>query len=83
MHAGTSPLSSSWTRVPARTCARCIRSTKRRTQTGGAAGFADAVVRAYGDRGLWEQLAANGLDNIATHFSADAARGVVHRVFID
>ncbi|MGY1459732.1 glycosyltransferase [Luteimonas sp. A534] len=48
-----------------------------------AVAFADAVVRAYGDRELWERLAANGLDNIALHFSADAARGVVRRVFID
>jgi len=48
-----------------------------------AAGFADAVVHAYGDRGLWERLAANGLDNIARHFSAEAARATVRRVFID
>lgn len=45
--------------------------------------FADAVVRAYGDRALWERLAANGLDNVARHFSADAARDVVRRVFFD
>ncbi|MEN1930039.1 glycosyltransferase [Luteimonas sp. MJ250] len=43
--------------------------------------FADAVVRAYCDRGLWERLANNGLDNVARHFSADAAREVVRRVF--
>ena len=48
-----------------------------------AAGFADAVVRAYTDRALWERLAGNGLDNITRHFSADAARGVVRRVFFD
>ncbi|WP_133000641.1 glycosyltransferase [Luteimonas arsenica] len=48
-----------------------------------AASFADAVVRAYGDRALWERLAANGLDNIDRHFSADAARDVVRRVFFD
>ncbi|MEN1972688.1 glycosyltransferase [Luteimonas sp. MJ204] len=43
--------------------------------------FADAVVRAYCDRDLWERLAGNGLDNVARHFSADAAREVVRRVF--
>ena len=47
------------------------------------AGFADAVVRAYQDRALWERLAANGLDNITRHFSADAARDTVRRVFFD
>ena len=48
-----------------------------------AQGFADATVRAYSDRVLWEQLAANGLENVARHFSADAARAVVRRVFFD
>ena len=48
-----------------------------------AEGFASAVVRAYQDRALWERLAANGLGNVARHFSADAARGVVRRVFFD
>ena len=48
-----------------------------------AAGFADAVVRAHDDRALWERLARNGLDNVARHFSADAAREVVRRVFFD
>lgn len=48
-----------------------------------AEGFADAVVRAYGDPVLWERLAAGGLDNIARHFSADAARDVLRRVFLD
>ena len=48
-----------------------------------AGGFADAVVRAYGDPALWERLAAGGLDNIERHFSAEAARGVVRRVFFD
>src|SRR5690606_12235755 len=46
-----------------------------------AGAFADAVVRAYGDRALWERLAANGLENVARHFSAEAARDVVRRVF--
>ena len=43
--------------------------------------FADAVVRLYRDQTLWEQLAANGLDNVRRHFSPDAARDAVRRVF--
>jgi glycosyltransferase involved in cell wall biosynthesis len=39
-----------------------------------AAGFADAIVRAYTDEALWRRLSANGLDNIERHFSFDAAR---------
>lgn len=46
-----------------------------------AQAFADAVVRLYGDRALWENLSQNGLDNVARHFSLDAAREVVRRVF--
>ena len=49
----------------------------------GAEAFANAVVRAYGDRALWERLASGGLENISRHFSADTARGVVRRVFFD
>jgi hypothetical protein len=30
---------------------------------------------------LWNALSANGLDNVARHFSLDAARGVVQRLF--
>ena len=48
-----------------------------------AAAFADAVVRACSDRALWERLAANGMANVERHFSADAARGVVRRVFLE
>ncbi|MFT3762145.1 MAG: glycosyltransferase [Pseudoxanthomonas sp.] len=47
------------------------------------AAFADAVVRLYGDEALWNMLSRNGLDNVATHFSPDAARGVVRRVFFE
>ncbi|MGV8961134.1 MAG: glycosyltransferase [Stenotrophomonas sp.] len=47
-----------------------------------AAGFAAAIVRLYQDRELWQRLADNGLDNIATHFSLDAARATVARVFL-
>ncbi|AUZ54545.1 MAG: glycosyltransferase [Stenotrophomonas acidaminiphila] len=49
----------------------------------GAAAFADAVVRLHDDEALWRRLSGNGLDNIARHFSMDAARDVVTRVFLD
>ncbi len=39
-----------------------------------AAAFAEAVVRAYQDQALWEQLSAAGLDNVSRYFSRDAAR---------
>ncbi|HZW17316.1 MAG TPA: glycosyltransferase [Luteimonas sp.] len=48
-----------------------------------AEAFADAVVRLYEDPVLWNRLAANGLDNVARHFSLDAARDTVRRVFFD
>ena len=48
-----------------------------------AQAFADAVVRLYQDEALWQQLARHGLDNVARHFSLDAARSVVRRVFVD
>lgn len=44
--------------------------------------FADAVVRAYADEALWQRLAANGLENVARHFSAAAAADVVRRVLL-
>lgn len=47
-----------------------------------ASGFADAVVRLHDDEALWRRLSGNGLDNIARHFSMDAAREVVARVFL-
>jgi GT2 family glycosyltransferase/glycosyltransferase involved in cell wall biosynthesis len=46
-----------------------------------AQAFADAVVRLYQDETLWNRVAANGLENIRQHFSLDAAREVVKRVF--
>ncbi|MDQ3494464.1 MAG: glycosyltransferase [Pseudomonadota bacterium] len=46
-----------------------------------AGAFADAAVRLYGDEGLWHRLSVNGLDNVSTHFSMDAARDVVRRLF--
>lgn len=43
--------------------------------------FAEAVVRLYQDEALWNLLARNGLANIAEHFTLDAARDTVRRVF--
>ena len=47
------------------------------------AAFANAVVRLYNDESLWNALARNGLDNVARHFSLDAARDTVRRVFFE
>jgi GT2 family glycosyltransferase/glycosyltransferase involved in cell wall biosynthesis len=44
--------------------------------------FADAVVHLYDDEALWTRLARNGLDSVAAHFSMDAARETVRRVFL-
>ena len=46
-----------------------------------AQAFADAVVRLYTDEDLWNRLSHNGLENVARHFSMDAARDVVRKVF--
>ena len=43
--------------------------------------FADAIVRLYGDATLWMELSLNGHENIARHFSPEAARGAVRRIF--
>ena len=48
-----------------------------------AQAFAEAVLRLYQDEALWNRLARNGLDNVARHFSLDAAREVVRRVFLE
>ena len=48
-----------------------------------AAGFAAAIVRLYGDATLWMELSINGHANIARHFSADAARGALRRIFFE
>jgi GT2 family glycosyltransferase/glycosyltransferase involved in cell wall biosynthesis len=48
-----------------------------------AGGFAEAVVRLYQDEVLWQRLVDNGLDNVARHFSLDAARATVRRLFLD
>ena len=47
-----------------------------------APAFADAVLRLYDDTALWQRLAAGGLDNVRTHFSLDAARATVTRLFL-
>jgi len=44
--------------------------------------FADAVLRAYADETLWQRLSGNGLDSVTAHFSLDAARETVRRVFL-
>ncbi len=46
-----------------------------------AEAFADAVVRLHEDEALWTRLAVAGMDNVARHFSLDAARDTVRRVF--
>jgi GT2 family glycosyltransferase/glycosyltransferase involved in cell wall biosynthesis len=46
-----------------------------------AGAYADAVLRLYDDETLWTTLSANGLDNVARHFSLDAARETVRRLF--
>ena len=42
-----------------------------------AQAFADAVVRAYQDQALWEQLAAGGRDNVSRHFSREVATAAI------
>ncbi|MFZ7096534.1 glycosyltransferase [Luteimonas dalianensis] len=48
-----------------------------------ADGFADAVIRLYGDATLWMELSIHGHENIRRHFSPDAARATVREVFFD
>ena len=43
--------------------------------------FADALVQTYQDPELWQRLSEGGLRNVSTHFSFDAAKAVVERVF--
>jgi len=42
--------------------------------------FANAVVRLYTDATLWHTLSDNGLANVRSHFSFDAARTALRRV---
>ncbi|MBL8256196.1 MAG: glycosyltransferase [Pseudoxanthomonas mexicana] len=46
-----------------------------------AGAFADAVLRLYQDADLWARLSAHGRENIARHFSMDAAQDTVRKVF--
>jgi glycosyltransferase involved in cell wall biosynthesis len=46
-----------------------------------AESFADAVVRLYRDQSLWELLSHHGKENVELHFSMEAAREVVRRIF--
>ena len=46
-----------------------------------AQGYADAVVALYNDEDLWTRLSTNGLDNVRTHFSFEAAEKAIHRIF--
>ena len=50
---------------------------------GDANAFADALVGLYGDETRWRRLAARGLDHVARHFSMDAARATVRRLFFE
>ena len=45
--------------------------------------FADALLRAYRDPELWQQLSAAGLANVERHFSFDAARRAVRHLWSD
>ena len=47
-----------------------------------ADGFAAQTVRLYRDQALWESLAQAGLQNVRQHFSLDAARETVRRLFL-
>ncbi len=48
----------------------------------GAAAFAEAIARLYGDQALWERLAAGGRANIRTHFSRDVARAALEELLV-
>lgn len=48
-----------------------------------AQAFAERVVELYRDEALWIRLSIHGLENVRTHFSLDAARDTVRRVFFD
>jgi glycosyltransferase involved in cell wall biosynthesis len=44
--------------------------------------FARSVLGLHDDEALWTRIAANGRDNVARHFSMDAARDVVRALFL-
>ncbi|WP_415209054.1 glycosyltransferase [Rudaea sp.] len=45
-----------------------------------AAEFAAAILRLYDDEALWSTLSANGLANVRSHFSFDAARAALKAI---
>jgi polysaccharide pyruvyl transferase WcaK-like protein/glycosyltransferase involved in cell wall biosynthesis len=45
-----------------------------------AQGFADAIVRVYGNRELWTAVSDEGMENVRRHFSPDAARTVLEEL---
>jgi O-antigen biosynthesis protein len=46
-----------------------------------AQAFADALVEAYQDASLWLQISDGGLENVRTHFSFEAARSQIRKIF--
>ena len=46
-----------------------------------AEGFAREVVRTYTDEALWRMLSDNGVENVRRHFSFEAAREAVRKLF--
>ncbi len=47
-----------------------------------AEAYAEAVIRLYRDEALWQAIAEHGRENVRMHFSLDAARETVRRVFL-
>ena len=47
-----------------------------------AADFAAAIIRLYSDEALWTTLRDNGRTNVSRHFSLDAARDTVRKLFL-
>ncbi|WP_213949638.1 glycosyltransferase [Luteibacter sp. dw_328] len=47
-----------------------------------AEAFADAYVRLVHDAGLWRSLSDHAIDNVRTHFSAEAARDALRRAIL-
>jgi glycosyltransferase involved in cell wall biosynthesis len=47
----------------------------------GAQAFANAVVRLYTDRALWDRIREQGRNHIARHFSRDTAKVRLERLF--
>lgn len=42
--------------------------------------FADAVLRLYRDRALWQQLSDHGIENVREHYSFEAASAAIARI---